>query len=253
MVLHSGFFESMYATPSSDDMEGTSDESPLMLPTGLCSAQAFTMICKFLYQVVVGLLPTVTVKELDLWEPVLDATSALELLGTQNCIVKMLCADKKHFLSSTSRLLNLANRINHEELKWCCYYEFFHRIQPLSFSECAVLGASDLSVITRIRELVRGEIWTLTRTDMVTGKLCKDPRGCSELILSLVRKQIGKCNQIAAKGSIFETSESTSLCSHCDPRGSDWAGVCRVKKLDEKVHKWVSDTESLRFDGDNGQ
>lgn len=200
-----------------------------------------------------GVLPTVTVKELDVYEPGLYATTALEFLGIQDCIAKMLCADKKNFLLFTSRLLNIANRINHDGLKWSCYYEFFYRVRPLSLSECADLGTSDLATITHVRELVRDEIWNLTRTDVETSKQCKNPGACSQVILVLVRQQMRRCNQASANGSIFDVSESSNLCSYCDSRGPKLAGTCRVKRLDEKVRKWVSALQPHTVDGNNSE
>ncbi|KAF8596115.1 hypothetical protein BDV93DRAFT_611078 [Ceratobasidium sp. AG-I] len=253
MVLHSGFFESMYSTPSSDDKEGTSDDNPLHLSKDLCSAQAFTMICKFLYQPILGVLPTATVKELDVWEPVLYATVALEFLGIQENIAKQLSADKKNFLTSTSRLLNIANRINSDELKLDCYYEFVYRTIPLSLSEFAILEGPDLPIITQVRELVRDDVWILTRADVDTSALCRAPSTCSQNLVQLIRKQLGKRNQAHMAGSIFDIPEASNLCTHCDSQRSKLASGCRTKKLDEKVRKWVSDLQSRRLAVDNSE
>ncbi|KDN33761.1 hypothetical protein RSAG8_13148, partial [Rhizoctonia solani AG-8 WAC10335] len=45
---HSGFFDDMLSMPTNDDTEGT-EENPLILPSDLCPAQSFTVLCKFLY------------------------------------------------------------------------------------------------------------------------------------------------------------------------------------------------------------
>ncbi|KAF8596114.1 hypothetical protein BDV93DRAFT_78736 [Ceratobasidium sp. AG-I] len=145
---HSGFFEALFASPSNDDTVGRSDERPLRLPRDLSTAQAFTTICKFLYPPLVGALPNVTIKDLDVWEPVLDATLALQFTGIQDYISRGLCNDKKNIHLFTSRLFNIADRIGDEDLKWECYYEFFYRVRPLSLDDGRILGASHLALIT---------------------------------------------------------------------------------------------------------
>ncbi|KAJ1302366.1 hypothetical protein OPQ81_001180 [Rhizoctonia solani] len=111
---HSTFFHDMFHTPSTGSDEGESDDCPLKLAKDLCSVETFTILCNLLYPKKVGVLPPILVGELDTWAPVLEATQALQMDGTQEYILAKFEEDRLNIPSVAARLLGLI--VNYERV-----------------------------------------------------------------------------------------------------------------------------------------
>ncbi|KAF8596119.1 hypothetical protein BDV93DRAFT_548515 [Ceratobasidium sp. AG-I] len=229
---YSGHFENLFSEPTVKE-EGDTTDNPLYLSEDLCSAQAFTMICKFLYPDELGTVPTVTVKDLDIWEPVLDGAINLEIANVQHRILEALIADKKNHHLATPRLLIIADRFEDEVLRWDCYFDLFYRIRPLSLTDAVALGASNLALITNVREQVRNNlIWDLTPADLDTSKLCTSPEVCPGSLVEAIRHRMNTPARNNLACSVFDVLKSASIIT--------LAKSYRTKTLDQKVRDWVS-------------
>jgi hypothetical protein len=258
LECHSGFFEDKFATPSSEEEEGTSEDTPLCLNSEQCNAQAFTVICKFLYPEYVSvsspLLPlliktskisvlgsalSASAGELDYWEPVLDASVALEIGCLQNDILKKLGADKKKISKVTPRLLNIANRLDDDDLRWDCYYDLVYRAHSISRKCCTDLG-SELALITTVRERVRNDLmWELTADDINCSKACLTPDSCREGLVEVIHQQMQAPSPSRMFSSVFDIGTNDNICQCCDAYRVKLANSYRTKQLDQKVEGWI--------------
>ncbi|KAF8596123.1 hypothetical protein BDV93DRAFT_528284 [Ceratobasidium sp. AG-I] len=236
---HSGYFENLFDKPS-DEEEWSSPDNPLYLSEDLSSAQAFIMICRFLYPNKLCALPAVKVKELDVWEPVLDAAIALELPEIQDYILKRLARDKKYLHLESSRLLKIAERTGDEDLKWECYFDLFYRVGPISLTDAIALGSSNLALITHVREQVRNDLmWKLAPADMDKSKLCTKAN-CQRYLVEAIRLRMNTPPKNHPACDVFDIQESTSLCASCNGARVKLANSYRSNRLDRKVRDWVS-------------
>ncbi|KAF8596121.1 hypothetical protein BDV93DRAFT_563664 [Ceratobasidium sp. AG-I] len=239
---HSGFFEDMFTTPLSDESEGMSDKNPLCLPEDLCSARAFAAICKFLYPSVLGVLPSVETKDLGYWEPVLDASLALQVPSIESYILEKLGCTRKASPSMTARLLGIATRLGYEDLKWECYFDLIYRTYPLGLGELEVLEKQTIELITTIRELVRDDLaWELNDEDVQASKACQRPAGCRDVIVQSIRERLRDFSGNNMGECVFDIENSGGLCQSCDRSCRLLAHSYRRNSLDETVRGWIAD------------
>ncbi|KAF8596122.1 hypothetical protein BDV93DRAFT_528283 [Ceratobasidium sp. AG-I] len=237
---YSGHFENIFREPTTTE-EGESLDNPLHLSEDLCSVQAFTMICKFLYPADLGKLPSVTVKDLDIWEPVLDAAINLNIPNIQDRILEGLVADKKNHHLATPRLLKIAYRTENEVLKWDCYFDLFYRIRPMSLTDAVALGSSNLALITHVREQVQNNlIWDLTPADVDTSKLCNSRAICSQSLVEAIQRRMNTPTLNNPFYSVFDVLRPPLMCANCCSQGVTLARSYRTKKLDQQVRDWVA-------------
>ncbi|CAE6513942.1 unnamed protein product [Rhizoctonia solani] len=153
---HSGFFEDMFSTPTSDDTEGT-EENPLVLPSDLCSARSFTILCKLLYPAKMGTRLNISVKQLDEWKCVLQATVALQMTDTRKFILTRLDADTPNIQRDTAKLLRLS--LDYDEappsLFTACLRILAYRRKPLTPDEVNILGGEGTCLTNNAREKIR--------------------------------------------------------------------------------------------------
>lgn len=238
---HSGFFQDLFSQPSSDDKEGTTDDSPLCLPNGLCSAQAFSILCKFFYPRPVGVVPSVMAKDLDIWEPVLEATVALQIPDVQAAILSKLQADRD-FPTVASRLLKIATKIDVKDLKTECIRALAYRVQPLSLAEGVNLGAALTVQVMDIREKVRQKIYNrLNWETMDVSETCKKPQHCRSLIVNMIQATLGQSP--VSKPNIFDIDDHPNLCGPCRSCRLDLAAGYKRDKLDPEVDQRIAEWE----------
>ncbi|KDN44966.1 hypothetical protein RSAG8_05139, partial [Rhizoctonia solani AG-8 WAC10335] len=151
LETHSDFFRDMLSIPIGDSGEGTTDSHPLRLPLDLCSAKSFTMLCQFIYPMEVGKLPAVQVKDFNVWEPVLEATLALQMPSIQRYIMAGFEQDEQNIPLEAVGLLSWAMRCDAplEALKFECFRTLAYRRQSLSQNEGMILGAKTATVVMR--------------------------------------------------------------------------------------------------------
>ncbi|CAE6475961.1 unnamed protein product [Rhizoctonia solani] len=156
LARHSGFFEDMLSTPTSDDTEGT-EKNPLVLPSDLCSARSFTILCKLLYPPKMGAHLSISVKQLKDWEHVLQATVALQMTDTRTLILKRLDEDTPNIKYDAVRLLRLY--LDYEEappsLRYTCLCILACRRRQITPDEVRILGGEGTCLVNYIREAVR--------------------------------------------------------------------------------------------------
>src|SRR5690349_3006141 len=104
-----------------------------------------------------GIFPPVLVKDLDTWEPVLEATDALQMIGVQNYILSQFQDDKAGIGSKPTRLFSWAMRseLPLDTLKLECFYALAYRCRPLSAAEMNTLGCETSAQVVRTRENLR--------------------------------------------------------------------------------------------------
>ncbi|KAG8723836.1 hypothetical protein FRC11_002287, partial [Ceratobasidium sp. 423] len=153
---HSGFFQGMFSVPTNDDTEGT-EGKPLVLSSDLCSARSFTILCKLLYPPKIGFRLTISVRQLDEWEPVLQATVPLQMDDTRKFILAELDKDTPNIKNNTARLLRLA--LEYEEapssLRVACLRILACRRKQITPDEVHTLGGEGTCLVNRVREAVR--------------------------------------------------------------------------------------------------
>ncbi|CAE6421277.1 unnamed protein product [Rhizoctonia solani] len=156
LARHSGFFEDLFSTPTSDDTEGT-EKNPLVLPSDLCSARSFTVLCKILYPAKMGCRPAISVKRVGEWEHVLRATVALQMTDTRTMILTRLNEDAPNIKSDTARLLRLY--LDYEEapasLRSACLRILACRRKQIAPDEVRILGDEGTCLVNHVREAVR--------------------------------------------------------------------------------------------------
>lgn len=244
LTSHSGFFQDMFSIPTSDTMEGTSDEHPLRLPETLCLAQSFAMLCKFLYPRELAVFPSVLVKELDIWEPVLQATASLQIDSVRKYILSKLLHDKPNIPSEAARLLGIAYQYDEtpEDLKLECVRVIVYRRQPLSPTEGATLGGETTARLMSVRERLQHSFLSATFLPIIpVGHGCTQKTTCQEVINQLIIVNIiqPKPKRVSPNGpDIFHIAEDSEMCGICGPLRTT---------LTHKIRRGIADGAVKRF------
>ncbi|QRW23924.1 The BTB (BR-C, ttk and bab)/POZ (Pox virus and Zinc finger) domain [Rhizoctonia solani] len=143
--------------PAADVLEGTAS-NPLALPSNLCTASLFTVLCDFLYPVRMGQFPHVSIANIDHWEAVLKATAALQMEDTQQYILQKLQEDAPNIKSNAARILRLALDYDDNSISNLLFGALFvlaYRCQPISPTENVILGEKAITLVNYTRESVR--------------------------------------------------------------------------------------------------
>ncbi|KAH7332543.1 hypothetical protein B0J17DRAFT_709589 [Rhizoctonia solani] len=177
LETYSGFFKDMFSTPSSDCSEGAFDEHPLRLPQELCSSTIFNTLCQFIYPKCdisdgfhshglispyihrrkPGALPAISHNDFSTWEPVLEATSALDMTSIQEYILDQLADNPTtipHALGPL-KMLQWAARASHDGLMLEGLRTLAWRRLPILPSEVEVLGINLTAQAMYVRERAR--------------------------------------------------------------------------------------------------
>lgn len=237
---HSGFFQDMFSTPTSDDTEGTSDDHPLCVPKDLCTSQSFTMLCKFMYPRKLGVFPKVLIKELDTWELVLEATTALQMDSARKYILSRLRDDMSNISSNAARLLSIIMRYDEtpEELMLECLRTIIYRRRPLSLAEATVLGMDSTMTIMNTRERLRSLFFSdKLYKDIPTSENCYEG-DCSKsiyqgIVQTLVEKPPSKPRR--SNSDIFDIDIENHACYACCHDWSELVGEFKRDKLDTEI------------------
>ncbi|KAH7335659.1 hypothetical protein B0J17DRAFT_50402 [Rhizoctonia solani] len=197
---HSGFFEGMFSMPTNDDTEGT-EENPLVLPSDLCSARSFVILCKFLYPRTMGSQPVISVNKLEEWEPVLRATAALQMQETRKVILASLDKDMPNIKCDAAKLLRQV--LNYAEdappsFLATCLRILAYRRKRITPEEINILGEKGTCLVNHARERV-WETLSLLHVELIQ-RLRKAP--------NIMREEHGFCKIDAMSGLLMNLSVS---------------------------------------------
>ncbi|CAE6349374.1 unnamed protein product [Rhizoctonia solani] len=250
LETHSCFFRDMLSIPIGDVEEGTADSRPLCLPRDLCSAQSFTRLCQFIYPMEIGKLPTVQVKDFSAWEPVLEATLALQMPSIQRYIMEGFEADQHNIALEAVNLLGWAVRCDAalEALKFECFRTLAYRRQSLSQHEGMFLGAKTTTAIMRIRERIRSLFIfsDALQKDIRPHGTCGTRIACQKYIFQQIVKNLTMdpfapetTENSQDNSDIFQIDSGGLYCYECGPTLVEIARSLRQAKLDEELHRCV--------------
>ncbi|CAE6437614.1 unnamed protein product [Rhizoctonia solani] len=251
LETHSYFFRDMLSIPILDAGEGAADNNPLRLPRDLCSAQSFTRLCQFIYPMEVGKLPTIRVKDFSAWEPVLEATLALQMPGIQRYIMSGFEADEDNIPSQVINLLGWAVRCDTplEALKFECFRTLAYRRQALSQDEGMFLGAKTTTTVMRIRERIRS-LFIFSETlqkDIRPHSTCGTRAACQKYVFQQIVKNLTMDTfgpetpeDSQDNADIFQIDSGGLYCYECGPTLIEIARALRRAKLDEELHRCVN-------------
>ncbi|KAH7332541.1 hypothetical protein B0J17DRAFT_678106 [Rhizoctonia solani] len=219
LETHSSFFRDMLTMPIGDGEEGTTDNHPLRLPRDLCSAESFTMLCQFIYPIEVGKLPVVQVKDFETWEPVLEATFALQMPSIQRYIMAGFEQDECNIALEAIGLLSWAMRCDAplEALKFEC----FRTLALFIFSDAL-------------------------QKDIRPHGTCGTRIACQKYIFQEIVKNLTmdpfgpeSAEFTRDNSDIFQVDTSGLYCYECGPTLVEIARSLRQAKLDEELHRCV--------------
>ncbi|CAE6502052.1 unnamed protein product [Rhizoctonia solani] len=247
---HSGFFRDMLSMPIGGSEEGASDSYPLCLPRDLCSAKSFTMLCQFIYPMEVGNLPTVQVKDFNAWEPVLEATLALQMPSIQRYIMANFELDGDNIALEAVNLLSWAIRCEAplEALRFECFRALAYRRRSLSQNEGMLLGAKTATAVMQIRERIRSLFIfsDALQKDVRPHSTCGTRTACQKHVFQQIVKNLTmdpfgpETTECAQDNSdIFQIDSSCFYCYECGPTLIEIARSLRQAKLDEELHRCV--------------
>ncbi|CAE6429888.1 unnamed protein product [Rhizoctonia solani] len=242
LEIHSGFFKDMFSSPSSDDSEGSTEENPLRLPHELCTSKSFTILCRFMYPTKPGALPAISSKDLPIWEPVLETTSALDMLGIQQYILDQLASDTTNILPAPEKLLRWATRFDHEGLLLEGLRTFAYRRLPPSPGEVMALGEHGANVMftrERLRTVLLSQPMTWLEDEICPHNMCSRRPTCRAAILkSIVQNLTISPNKLHKDdmSDIFQVAPD-GLCGRCQPIRVELARALRKGKLDNVIQE----------------
>ncbi|KAG8680621.1 hypothetical protein FRC11_002211 [Ceratobasidium sp. 423] len=231
LEMHSGFFEDMFTMPTNDDSEGT-EENPLLLPTDLCSAQAFATLCKFLYPQRMAHFPRVSVKNIEEWEPVLKATVTLQMKVTREYIWGKLNLDASNIKSNAVELLRLS--MEYEEASHffinSCLRILGYRRKRITPHEVSILGEKTTCLVNHTRERIRESLFkTLAEfsrsTDSsITSTTGTERVGCKKIVLQKIVDNLSdkKAQSMDESPDIFRIDGHHGICVKCIPKQSSF-------------------------------
>lgn len=255
LELHSGFFRDMLSMPTSDHQEGASDERPLYLPKDLSSARSFATLCKFIYPKEAGKVPEVWAKDINHWEPVLEATRALQMTGVQNCILDKFENDTSGISSEPVKLLAWALRsdVPLEKLKLECTRALVYRCLPILPNEGITLGGKAVAQLMYTRERVRALLASLSglgslAQNIILSDSCGSPSSCRGKIYQAIIKNMNMDPQKKPKHSlqadIFQIDDN-SMCDVCRPNKVSLASTLKAPngRLDQEIRRCINTLE----------
>jgi hypothetical protein len=135
-----------------------------------------------------GTLPVILSKDFSVWEPVLQATSALDMVDIQEYILDQLAADVTSLPSSPEGLLHWAIRCSHQALTVAILRFFAYRRLPLSPEEVITLGEHTARVMF-VRERVRTKFLSSSSRlvhDISPHNMCTKRTECRQIVIEAI-------------------------------------------------------------------
>ncbi|CAE6349352.1 unnamed protein product [Rhizoctonia solani] len=185
-----------------------------------------------------GALPVILSKDFPIWEPVLEATSALDMAGIREYILDQLAGDLTSIPSSPEKLLRWGISSSHQSLILEMLRFFAYRRLPLSEEEVITLGEHAARVMF-VRERVRTTFLSnpLVRfgRDISPHNMCSKRTECRKFIIeAIVQNMTGSPNEIPKDDAsdIFQVT-SNRVCAQCQPIKLEMARTLRKGDLDD--------------------
>ncbi|KAG8727876.1 hypothetical protein FRC11_012275, partial [Ceratobasidium sp. 423] len=187
-----------------------------------------------------GTLPVILSKDFPTWEPVLEATSALDMAGIQEYILDQLACDTTDISSTPEKLLQWATRASHQGLKLEGLRIFAYRRLPLSPGEVITLGehaAQAMFTRERIRTMLLSQPVTWLEDEIYPHNMCSRRPGCRTAILKAIIQNITIPPNNLPKGDVSDIFQVApdGLCLRCQPIRVELARAVRKGKLDSIV------------------
>ncbi|KDN44967.1 hypothetical protein RSAG8_05140, partial [Rhizoctonia solani AG-8 WAC10335] len=207
-----------------------------------------------------GILPAVLSKDIPIREPVLEATSALDMLGIQECILDQLAGDMSNISPAPEKLLQWGTRFDHrglmlEEklLQWGTRFDhrglmleglriFVYRRLPLSPGEVITLGEHASRVMfarERIRIMLLSQPLNWLEDEIYPHNMCSRRPGCRTAVLKAIIQNLTVSPNKLPKddtSDIFQVA-SDGLCARCQPIRVEVARALKKGKLDGVVQE----------------
>lgn len=167
-------------------------------------------------------MPTVRIQDLDFWDPVLEASLALQMTGIQTFILGKFEEKKYQVEPVAMRLLIWVVRceVAFRGLKMNCIRALVYRCQPISSIEGTALGTKLATQIMHIRERVRTTL--LSNPESIQEQIRTNLRlnatsGCPKHIYQALVKNLSvdSTKQSAhGQANIFQL-DADSMCGGC--------------------------------------
>lgn len=237
LETHSGLFRSMSSAPANNKKEEGTDAKAIRLPKGVCSAQSFTTLCRFMYPRKFGVFPEILVRDLDTWETVLEATQALQMADIQDFILSKLEGGNPDVVAQEAvRLLRLATSISHNGLELECLRMLTYRCRPISHTEGATLGGVTTAKIAFIRERVRTLLLsspTEFRGIILLHNSCHSRAPCQQAILTGVIKNVTAHSEYDSTRGDHDIFKISMYHPRNDPKDPRWDSYNKFRYYDE--------------------
>ncbi|KAH7332542.1 hypothetical protein B0J17DRAFT_151299 [Rhizoctonia solani] len=242
LETYSGFFKDMLSSPSSDELEGIIDGNSLILPLELCSSKSFATLCRFMYPGKPGTLPIVLSKDFPTWEPILEAASALDMVGIQEYILDQLAGDITYISPVPDKLFQWATRASHQALMAESLRIFAYRRLPLSPEEVITLGEHAAQVMfarERVRTTILSQPTTWLEDEIHPHNMCSRRSRCRLVVLKAIIQNLTTSPNKLPKDDVSDILQVApdGLCPRCQPIRVELARVLRRGKLDSIVRE----------------
>ncbi|CAE6349329.1 unnamed protein product [Rhizoctonia solani] len=243
--MHSIYFQDIIQQIENGDDPTTSDEHPLVLPAGVCSAETFGVICQFLYPRAVGVLPEILIQEQEKWDSVLQATIPLQMSGLRKHVLANFKGELHNNPGSAAKLLGMAVKYNDtpNSLKLRCLYTLVFLRRAISATEFVALGENATSQVVAIRDRIRILIaatpgyWTTIHRHY----LCLGGTSCQNFIHERVFNDLKDTDPLQeyyrTDSSIFDIPEDNRICANCGPIRIDLAGTMAKDELGGEIRR----------------
>jgi hypothetical protein len=181
-------------------------------------------------------------QDFSIWEPVLQAISALDMVGIQEYILDQLSADLTSVPSSSEKLLQWAVPCSHQVLTVESLRFFAYRHLPLSPEE-VITPREHTAWVMFVRERVRTEFLSNSSQlvhDISSHNMCPKRTECRKTIIeAILRNVTGSLGNIP-KGNtsdIFKVTSKRLLCTYCHPIKLEMAHAIRKGELDAVIRE----------------
>jgi hypothetical protein len=216
----------------------------VLVPTVCCcDSSTLTQLTNMSSVREMGEFPVILVKELDIWEPVLRATIALQMDSTRKYILARLGDDKPNIPSKAIPLLKLV--VQYEEapknLKLECLRTLAYRRKPISRHEATALGREATYQVMLVRERVRSCFFSnqiLANIDVSDS--CDNPEACKDAIYQQIASNMSSESTSKSggdKSDIFRMAKVDGLCHFCHPQRLMLASSLKINLLDQEIQR----------------
>lgn len=195
-------------------------------------------------------MPAIQVKQLYIWEPVLEATMALQMPSIQRYILTKFEQDHANVAFDPVNLLSWAMRSDAalDSLKLECFQILAYRRLSLSPTEGMILGVKAATLVMYVRERIRSMFISSDslQRDIVPHSTCGTKSACQKHIFHQIVKNLTMDplalhlkDGIQDKSDIFQIESGGQYCYECGPTISDLARSLRRVRLDAEVRKCI--------------